>query len=179
MPQAARLNWSHCWAFNSSGGKLVTRATVSGRCWRRWRRSRAICSTHGKSTDSPAAGWQRSTRRSGWPLLNSRRPARVGLAWRGGKIRRRGGNQFFDVLFDSRLIVFDRQREIGAMFQDGGAGGLVLGMEGVQTDFAAVQVQFMEQLPGDGDFVGLGVHDSAAQVMLAVQQACLDFSQRD
>src|SRR5271157_4157569 len=167
MPQAARLNWSHCWAFNSSGGKLVTRATVSGRCWRRWRRSRAICSTQGKSTDSPVAGWERSTRSSGWPLLNSRWPASVGLACRGGKIHRRGGNEFFDVLLDGGLIVFDRQQEISAMFQDGVPGGLVLGMESVQADFAAVQVQFVEQLPGDGDFVGLGVHQGAAQVMLA------------
>src|SRR5271165_2517359 len=167
MPQAARLNWSHCWALSSSGGKLVTSATVSGRWWRRWRWSRAICSTQGKSTDSPVAGWQRSTRRSGWPLLNSRRPASAGVAWRGGKIRRRGGNQFFDVLLDGRLVVFDRQQKISAVFQDGVAGGLVLGMEGVQADFAAVQVQFVKQLPGDGDFVGLGVHDGAAQVVLA------------
>jgi len=36
--QAARLNSSHWAAFNSAGGRLVTSATVSGACWRRWRR---------------------------------------------------------------------------------------------------------------------------------------------
>ena len=69
--------------------------------------------------------------------------------------------------FDGGLIVFDGQQKIGAVFEDRVAGGLVLGVEGVQADFAPVQVEFLEQLPGDGDFVGLGVHDGAAQIMLA------------
>jgi len=30
MPQAARLNWSHCRAFNSSAGKLVTKGDGFG-----------------------------------------------------------------------------------------------------------------------------------------------------
>ena len=35
MPHAARLHSRHCAAFNSSDGRLVTSATVSGACWRR------------------------------------------------------------------------------------------------------------------------------------------------
>jgi len=47
------------------------------------------------------------------------------------------------------------------------ARGLVLGVEGIQTDFAPVQIELLEEFAGHGNFVGFGVHDRAAQVMLA------------
>src|SRR5919108_743596 len=54
-----------------------------------------------------------------------------------------------------------------AAFEHQLARGLVLSVQGVEADFASVQVELFEELAGDGDFVGLGVHQCAAQVMLA------------
>ena len=42
----------------------------------------------------------------------------------------------------------------------------VLVWRAVQTDFAGVQVEFPEEFAYPGDFIGLGVHDGAAQVVL-------------
>src|SRR6266851_4480027 len=131
MPQAARLSRSHCTAFNSAGGRLVTSATVSGECRRRCRRSNATCSTQGKSICSAVAAHERKTRTSSWPLLNSRLPASVAVACRGGKIRRRGGDEFFDVRSQGGLVIFDGEQIIGAVLQHQLLRGLVLGVEGV------------------------------------------------
>jgi hypothetical protein len=68
MPQVARWSLSHWAALSSSGGKLVTSATISGRWWRRWRRNKAICSTQGKSTASELAACERNARISHPPL---------------------------------------------------------------------------------------------------------------
>src|ERR671925_971003 len=141
MPQAARLSASHCAAFKRSGGRLVTSATVSGECLRRCRRRSAICSTQGKSTASAVAARERSTRRSGWPLLNSRRPASVGVVCRGKKIHRQCGNKFFDGGAQGGLVVFDGEEIIGAVFEHQLARGLVLSVQGVEADFASVQVE--------------------------------------
>ena len=136
MPQAARLSASHCLALSCCGGKLVSSATVSGLCWRKCRRNKATCSTQGKSTCSGLAARERKTRTSNCPLLNSLLPARFCAACRGGKKRRKRGHQFFNVSSNGRLIVFDRQQKIGAVLEHQIASGVVLGMEGVQTDFA-------------------------------------------
>src|SRR5664279_4087066 len=167
MPQAARLACSHRAAFNSTGGRLVTSATVSGACWRSLRRSKATCSTNGKSTCSAVAARERNTRTSKSPLLNSRRPANVAVACRGGKIRRRGGHQFLDILAQRRLVVFDGQQIIRAVFQHQFGPGLILGVERVQADLAPIQIQPLEQLSSHGNFIGLLIHYRAAQVVLA------------
>ena len=75
-------------------------------------------------------------------------------------------DQFFNVRVHGRLVVFDRQQIVGTVFEHQIAGGVVLGMEGVQTDFASVQVELLKELPRHGDFVGLGVHHGAAQIVL-------------
>jgi hypothetical protein len=72
-----------------------------------------------------------------------------------------------DVVADGGLVVFDGEQEVGAVFEDQGASGVGLGVEGVEADEAAVQVQAGEELAGDGDFVGLLVHKRAAQEVLA------------
>src|SRR5882724_10947816 len=138
MPQAERLWASHCAALSWWGGKLVSSATVSGWCWRKCRRNKATCSTQGKSTSSGLAARERNTRTSNSPLLNSLLPVRFCVGCRGGKKRRWRGNQFFDVSSHGRLVGFDRQQIIGAVLEHQLAGGLVLSVEGVQTDFASV-----------------------------------------
>src|SRR5436190_10309688 len=167
IPHAARLSASHCSALSWCGGKLVSSATVSGLCWRKCRRNKATCSTQGKSTSSGLAARERNTRTSNCPLLNSLRPAKFSAVCRGGKRRRWRRNQFFDVSSYGRLVVFDRQQKISAVFEHQLAGGLVLSMEGVQTDFASVEVELLEECACDGDFVGFGVHHGAAQIILA------------
>lgn len=64
------------------------------------------------------------------------------------------------------LIVFGRQQEVTAAFQHDVARGLGLGMQGVQRDKAALQIQFRKELLSDRDFIGLGVHEGTAQVVL-------------
>ena len=88
------------------------------------------------------------------------------MAGRGGKIRRRGGNEFFDVGPQRGLVVFDGQQKVGPVFEHQLARGLVLGVEGVEADFASVQVEPVEQRAGHGDFVGLLIHQRAAQEVL-------------
>lgn len=65
------------------------------------------------------------------------------------------------------LVGFDGQQKVGAVLEHQLARGLVLGVQGVEADFAPVQIEFLEPLARDGDFIGLGVHQGAAQVVLA------------
>src|SRR5205814_2032389 len=87
---------------------------------------------------------RRNTPTSNCPLLNYLRPAKFCAFCRGGKKRQWRRNPFFDVSSYGRLVVFDRQQKIGAVFEHQIAGGLVLSMEGVQTDFTSVQVELLE-----------------------------------
>ena len=91
----------------------------------------------------------------------------MGVGFQGGKIRLWGGNQFFDVLVDRWLIVLGCQEVIATAFQHDIASRFGLSVQGVQGNQAASEVQVLEELAGDGDFVGFGIHDGAAQIILA------------
>jgi hypothetical protein len=80
-------------------------------------------------------------------------------------MRRRRLHQSLDVLSQRGLVVLDGQQVVGAVLQHQCARGLGLGVQGVEADFATVQIEFPEELAGHGDFVGFGVHDGAAQVI--------------
>jgi hypothetical protein len=71
------------------------------------------------------------------------------VAWRGKKIGGRSGDEFFDVGAQGGLVVFDGQQIVGAVFRAPVPGGLVLGVESVEADFAPVQIELFEQLARD------------------------------
>jgi hypothetical protein len=84
-------------------------------------------------------------------------------------MRRRRPRQLLDVLSQRGLVVLDGRQVVRALFQHQSARALGLGVQGLETDFATVQVELLVELAGHGDFVGFGVHDGAAQGMLAGQ----------
>lgn len=90
----------------------------------------------------------------------------MGVGVRGGKPRCGNGEQFFDVPAQRGLVVFHGQQIIGPVFQHQIACGLVLGMERVQRHAPPRQFQLPEEFPRHGYFVGLGVHQGAAQIKL-------------
>jgi hypothetical protein len=100
-------------------------------------------------------------------LFRSTARAQVGVVGRGGKARRWGGYSFLHVFPEAGLVVFHGQQVVGAVLHDQFTGGLALGMEGVERDGAPGQVEVAEEFARHGDFVGLGVHQRAAQVVLA------------
>ena len=53
------------------------------------------------------------------------------------------------------------------MFEHQLARRLILSVERVQAHRAAVQLEFLEEFAGDGDFVGLRIHERAAGQMSA------------
>ena len=83
-------------------------------------------------------------------MLNSRRPARVAVASRGGKTRRRPLDPSLDVRPQGGLVVLEGQQIVGTVFEHQFARGLVLGVEGIEADFAAVQIELPEELARDG-----------------------------
>ena len=85
---------------------------------------------------SAATGRLSKVRLSGTPFFFSTVRARVGVTGRGGKTHRWGRNFLFNVLAQGGLVVFDGEQIVGSVFQDQVAGGLVLSMEGVQSDVA-------------------------------------------
>ena len=91
----------------------------------------------------------------------------VGVGCQGGKIRLGGGEQFLDVLTHGGLVILGRQQVIGPCFQHQVAAGLGLGVQRVQRNEPVFQIQVLEELACDRDFIGLGLHDRAAQVILA------------
>ena len=88
-------------------------------------------------------------------LFHSTVRAWLALALRGGKTRLGGGHFFFDVGPYRRLVVFDGEQIIGAMFHDQLATRFGLGMQGIEGDIATGQVQLTEELLRDRDFIGL------------------------
>jgi hypothetical protein len=54
--------------------------------------------------------------------------ALVGVDSRGGKIALRSADECFDLCAHGGLVPFDREQIIGAVFQDQGAGGFILGV---------------------------------------------------
>ena len=91
----------------------------------------------------------------------------MGVGFQGGEIRLRGGKPFLDVLVDGGLIILGRQQVIAASFQHNVASRLGLSVQGIQRNEAASEVQILKEFADDGDLVGLGIHDGAAQVILA------------
>ena len=93
--------------------------------------------------------------------------ARVAVGGRGGKTRWGNGHLVFNSLAERGLIVFDRQQGVRALLQHQLPGGFGLGVERVQAHPAPGQIQLAEEFARDRDFVGLGVHQGAAQIELA------------
>ena len=56
---------------------------------------------------------------------------------------------------------------MGSMFQNQFPGGLVLGMQSIQSDGTAGQIQFSEELARHRDFIGFGSDQRTAQIELA------------
>ena len=54
------------------------------------------------------------------------------------------------------------------MFHDEDSGGFGLSVEGIEADYAPVEIKFVKESSGDGDFVGLlGRQDRTAQIELS------------
>ena len=100
--------------------------------------------------------------------------ARTGVGSRGGKTRWRNGNQLFNVLAQCRLVVFNRQRVVGAVLENQTARRLILSVERIQDHQAALQFYFGEELARHRYFVGLGIDYGAAQIELADTQGVGD-----
>src|SRR5436189_12540 len=73
----------------------------------------------------------------------------------------------FNIVAYRRLVVFDGEEIVSTVIDDQLAGGLGLGVQGVQRHGAAGQVQLAEELSGHGDLIGLLVDQVTAQVVLA------------
>ena len=65
------------------------------------------------------------------------------------------------------LVIFDGQQIVPSAFQHDVASRFGLGVEGIQRDKSAVQVQVWKELLRHGNLVGLGVDHGAGQVILA------------
>src|SRR5271166_1228586 len=167
MPQCSRFRRNQLGASSREGSRLVISATSSSLRPSVWRSSRAACSANGKQTCSPVTGAVQILRLSLRPLLISSTRALVGVDSRGGKIALRSGDECFDVCAHGGLVPLDREQIIGAVFQDQSAGGFILGVQGVQRDEPAFELQVLKQLSRHGNFVSLLVHQCTAQVVLA------------
>ena len=100
-------------------------------------------------------------------LFSSRVRYCVGVGCQGGKIRSGSGQQFLDVFVHRGLVAFGREQVIASTLQHHLPARLSLGVQRIQRDELAAQIHFLEELAGDGDLVGLGIHDRAGQVILA------------
>jgi hypothetical protein len=76
-------------------------------------------------------------------------------------------NESFNVFSHGGLVVFDGWQKIGAVFEHQLARGLILGVPRVQARFTTLQFELLEEFTRDGDCMGLGVHEGAAQEVLA------------
>ena len=65
------------------------------------------------------------------------------------------------------LVIFDGQQIVPSAFQHDVASRFGLGVEGIQPDQSAVEVQVWKELLRHGNLVGLGVDHRAGQVILA------------
>lgn len=75
-----------------------------------------------------------------------------------------GTDKLLNVLAKGGLIVFDRRQVVSAVCHHQLAGRFVLGMERVQGPRAPGQIEFPEEFARHRNFIGLGVHQRAAQV---------------
>ena len=91
----------------------------------------------------------------------------MGVGFQGREIRLEGGEEAFDGLVKCRLVFLGCEQVIGARFQDQGACGFGLGVQGIQHDQSALQIQAFAELASHRDFVGLGIDHRAAQIKLA------------
>jgi len=65
----------------------------------------------------------------------------VGVGSLGGKIAPRGINECFDLCAHGGLVPLDGEQIIGPVFQDQGACGFILSVQGIQRDQAFYQLQ--------------------------------------
>jgi hypothetical protein len=65
-------------------------------------------------------------------------------------MRRRRLHPSLDVLSQRGLVVLDAQQRVGAVLQHQCARGLGLGVQGLQADFATVQIEFLEEWRATG-----------------------------
>ncbi len=67
------------------------------------------------------------------------------MGCQGGKIRLGGGEQFFNVLVNGGLIILGRQQVVGTRFEHQVASRLGLGVQGIERDEAAFEVQLLKE----------------------------------
>jgi hypothetical protein len=89
------------------------------------------------------------------------------VGFQGGKIRLGGGEEFFDVLVNRGLVVFGGEQVISPGLEHQIASGFSLGVQSIQGDEAAFQIQALKELACDRDFIGLGIDNRAGQIVLA------------
>ncbi len=66
------------------------------------------------------------------------------------------------------LVFFDGEQIVGSVLENENSGGFGLGVEGIEADHTPVDIEFVKEGAGDGDFVGLlGRHDRTAQIELS------------
>ena len=108
------------------------------------------------------------TRFSSRPLFRSWVRAWVDVGRCGGEIRLGSGDLLLDVGPQRRLVPFGGQEVVAPGGEHDLARRFILGMERVQADEPAFQIQRRDhRLLRHGDLIGLHVHHRAAQVILA------------
>lgn len=66
------------------------------------------------------------------------------------------------------LVFFDGEQIVASVLENENSGGFGLGVEGIEADHTPVDIEFVKEGAGDGDFVGLLVrHDRTAQIELS------------
>src|SRR5450759_3971240 len=166
-PNPARLNSSHFWASSFSGWALVMRQMFSSLRPSAWRSKRAAWAASGKQTCSGQTAWVRIERLTLGPFSYAKVRYSVGVGCQGGEIRLGGGEQFLNVLVKFQLVIFDGQQIVPSALQHDVASRLGLGVQGIQRDEAAFQVQVGKEFLRPGELVGLDVDHRAGQVVLA------------
>ena len=174
MPQWARLWASQAAASRRPGGRLLSKATVSGGWPATARRRRAAWAASGKPAASALIGALCRVRVSCRLLLASRVAASVlpwarvsrcpfffspGAGGSGKKGVRRFGHVALDGCAHGGLVAFDGEQVVGAVFEHECAarpptgrsfplrllGGLVLGVQGVEAHHASVEFERLEE----------------------------------
>src|ERR1051326_7554835 len=132
-----------------------------------WRSRRAACAASGKQTCSGQTAWVRMEPFTSWTFSYLKSRCLAGAGCQRGKIRLVGWEQCLDVLAKWELVILHAQQVVPSAIQHDSAGRFGLGVQGIQRDETALQVQVGKELLCHRDFVGLGVDHRAGQVVLA------------
>ena len=145
-------------------GDEATVSSLRPACWRvNW----AACAAKGKPMSSAATARLSRVRLSRDPLVGFHR-ARLG--WRRGQRGKNPlgtGTLLLDVLAEGGLVVFDGQQIMRPVFHHQLAGGLVWVCSASKATQRPARSSSPEEFARHGDFVGLGIHQRAAQIELA------------